>query len=1041
MTWSAGFGGGGHSHDGDIGPGMLCDSHEAPMKDAGVETAVPRGTTGNQRPATTRCAHFPEPIAWEAVTVPPPRFPLIDSMHSLFRAAGRCLAIRLPTLLAMLLFAAPLFAQDIIRSSEPWRSYRTQWFDVHYPLDNEAWALELAPQLDAMRDVVAALVGYAPTGRTTILIDDPYNQANGKAIPLLGAPVVHLWVTPPSAVDQIANHRGWGRKLIAHEFGHIAHLTRPARRSQWYWHLAPAQVGPLALGTPRWATEGYATWIEGKITGSGRPHGAWRPALLRELALAGRLPSYAAMSSGGGYKGGSLAYLAGSAFWEWLEAERGDTSMTLVFRRQSARVSRSFDDAFRGVYGDAPAVLYGRFSAALTARSFAANTALRAAGLVTGTRLAHFTGSVGGPAVSADGKRIALVFPGLGGAPPRVSVSAPDTQPTSTLERQQVLRQLTRDPQDVASIRLYPRLVRPIRTLTPRRGRFFSNPRFIDAAGTRVLLESWSVRADGTQRPDLALWNVATGAHLFVTDGAGVQDADPSPDGSRAVAIRCVGGSCDLTLVSLSTGAVTTLANGSPTKVFNHPRWSPDGRRIVTGVQDRDGLWRLALVDPLSGAVTVVTPDDDINRHSASFDAAGTGLVYVSEAGGIPNVESMQLSDGVRTTRTRTSGSVYEPSPLPDGGVLLLIEYAGGMDLHRIPAGTNAGPDALATVASQLIPALPRPRERGVDLAISPTSAPRVYHIGPRSYRFAGQTAMARDGVMHSGAIVSADPANRLTWTLAGMGGSKPAWRGGVASAAWYGTRPSLRAETFWLEQRATRQRNAADVSAADLRIAGASFAAELPISGSSASQRIALSLFGGATQQRGFDRKLRGVVSAQYALGGVIGWRKSAGLSARAAAGRLGDSTIARTSLGTYLSARQIRVDARVHLTTRATPELEQFSAGGFAPPLSDNATLAQRITIPALPVGIARGRELYELRIQRPTPFLPGTIYAHSVGSTWRLDEHSAVVGIEQGFDIDFLGLVGLPRLRTLGGVARIIRGPLQDKGSAYLMFGWRP
>jgi hypothetical protein len=122
-------------------------------------------------------------------------------------------------------------------------------------------------------------------------------------------------------------------------------------------------------------------------------------------------------------------------------------------------------------------------------------------------------------------------------------------------------------------------------------------------------------------------------------------------------------------------------------------------------------------------------------------------------------------------------------------------------------------------------------------------------------------------------------------------------------------------------------------------------------------------------------------------------------------------------------------------------TPSFEQFSAGGFAPPLNDNATLAQRIAIPALPVGIARGRELYELRLERPAPLLPATVYAHSVGDTWKLDRHSAVVGVERGVEFDYLGLVGLPRLRALAGVARVVRGPLHDKGSAYLMIGWRP
>lgn len=931
-------------------------------------------------------------------------------------------------------------AQDVIRSATDWRTLQTRWFDVHYPLDAEAWTRDLAPRLDAIRDSVAALVGYAPPGRTTILVDDPYNVANGKAVPLLGRPVIHLWVTPPGPTDVIANHRGWALKLVAHEFGHIAHLTRPARRSQWFWHLAPAQVSPLSLGTPRWATEGYATWIEGRITGSGRPHGSARPSLLRELALEGRLPTYAAMSGGGGYKGGSLAYLAGSAFWEWLEAIRGDTSMALVFRRQTARTRRSFDEAFRGVYGDSPAIMYGRFAADLAAKAFAVDTAVRRAGLVRGTRLTRFAGAVGGPAASRDGRLIALAVPATRGAP-RVIVTKPDTQSLTEREREQLARASSRDPLDVPSLRAYPRLAEPTATLRSRGGRTFGNPRFIDSAGTRVLVESWGVQRDGSQRPDLAVWNTTTSKVHFVTNGAGIQDADPSPDGTRAAAIRCVGGVCDLVLVSLTVGSVTILAHGSPTTVFSHPRWSADGARLVTSVQRSDGLWRLALVQLTTGTLSLVTPADDVNRHSASFDARGEHLLYVSEAGGISNLESMRLSDTSRVARTRVLGSVAEPAPLPDGSVMYLEEHAGGMDLHRLRPSDGPLPDTTAMDASRLAPAMPRKRVVGVTLPVAAVPASVVYRIGPRQTRALAQASAARDGAIQMLSVSSADPANRLTMLATVMGGTRAAWRGGTASAVWYGSRPNVRAEALWLEQRATAQRGSDQLSAADVRVAGGSAAADLPIAGSASAQRIYGSVFVGAAQTGGASVLGRSLLTVQYHGTRVIGWRATAGGSVRVATGRLGDSSFTRASGSAFVNSTLGRVDVRMHRASTSSPRFEQFSAGGFAPPLTDDASMGQRIAIPSLPVGVAGGTALYELRLSRTTPYIGGSLYAHSVGSGWQPDRHSAVLGIERGFAADYLGLVGLPRVRVIGGVARIVRGPLRDRGSAYFSVGWRP
>ena len=83
-------------------------------------------------------------------------------------------------------------------------------------------------------------------------------------------------------------------------------------RSRWQrvlWRLSPAQLGPIVRKAPRWVTEGYATYIEGELTGSGRPHGAFRAAVLRQWALEGTLPPYSALDRRDGYWEGAMAYL------------------------------------------------------------------------------------------------------------------------------------------------------------------------------------------------------------------------------------------------------------------------------------------------------------------------------------------------------------------------------------------------------------------------------------------------------------------------------------------------------------------------------------------------------------------------------------------------------------------------------------------------------------------------------------------------------------------------------------------------------------
>jgi hypothetical protein len=266
-----------------------------------------------------------------------------------------------------------------------------------------AWALPVAQRLDSIAAAVDALVGNSPQHRVTVMIEDPLNVANGFALPFLDAPVVFLWPTPPTPSPTFGDQRDPSEVLAVHEYGHIAHLTFPSRNpfERRLWAILPANLGPLSRQSPSWVIEGYATYIEGRITGDGRPASVGRAAVIREWALEGKLPTYGQLDNGGPFFGGSMRYLVGSAFLEWLAARKGEASLTSLWRRMSARQRRTFGAAFVGVYGAGPADLYGRFFAEVTAEAVAVERQMRAApgGLQEGTLVQHLAWYTGEPAV------------------------------------------------------------------------------------------------------------------------------------------------------------------------------------------------------------------------------------------------------------------------------------------------------------------------------------------------------------------------------------------------------------------------------------------------------------------------------------------------------------------------------------------------------------------------------------------------------------------------------------------------------------------
>ena len=250
----------------------------------------------------------------------------------------------------------------------PWRTLDTRYFRFFFTEDAAPWTRDVASRIDGARDAVAALVGSAPAKRVVVIVEDPNNVSNGFALPFLDHPLMFLWPTPPDPSSPLGNG-SWSDQLSIHEFAHIAHLTRESRNPgvRRLTRLLPVKFGPVALNAPRWVAEGYATFVEGRIVrGIGRPNGVWRPAVLRQWALEGQLPSYGALDGSPHFEGGDMAYLAGSAFLEWLAARDGDSSVVHLWRRMTARTKRSFSEAFVGVYGAPPDELYGRFTAELT---------------------------------------------------------------------------------------------------------------------------------------------------------------------------------------------------------------------------------------------------------------------------------------------------------------------------------------------------------------------------------------------------------------------------------------------------------------------------------------------------------------------------------------------------------------------------------------------------------------------------------------------------------------------------------------------------
>jgi hypothetical protein len=951
------------------------------------------------------------------------------------------------TAIAVFAPAGTARGQFVARSWLPWRTIETAHFAFHYPVELEAWTQAIAAHAESIDTAVARVVGYVPTRRTHVVVDDPYGISNGSAWPFLNRPVINLWATPPDPRDDIGEYRDWSEMLVSHEFTHIAHLTRPSRNAfmRRLWETLPVDVGPIALRSPRWSIEGYATYVEGRVTGSGRPHGTWRPAILRQWALEGQLPRYDQLDASAAYSGGEFAYLAGSAFLEWLVQQRGDSSLVHLWRRLSARQNRTFDEAFSGVFGESPRAMYGRFSAELTGRSLDAERAIRAVSASdTGEIVQRLSWSTGDPAISRDGRQIALVqrSPTL---PSRVVVWNTAPEPDTARARRDSLL-LARDPQDVASRPIYPPPKKTIASLRAAGGATYESPRFFQDG--RILLWRLTARGDGSLVPDLYIWDSRRRSVHRVTRGASVRDADPSPDGRSAVATRCRGGWCDLVTIDLGSGAVRTQVRGGPRESFYRPRMSPDGMRVAVAVHTPGG-WRVAIIAWRDGSRTEVGASA-ANAYDVSWASRST-IVFVSEDGGVANIERLDLTTGVSRSITHVTGAAVAPETNPaDSSVWFLSLYSRGYDLRRVAAAAPGS--GVVALDRGLSPAAPIAPVDQPPFASNSVSGPRPFGAGARLFRWIPEPELDADALSAALGLFDSDVIGRSHVLATIAIGDQAAWRGGAVNFSWRGSRPGIRLQLFDAAQQLSESRSHASLSLPlDSRMAGGELALDGTRSFDTWGARYRL---GGAVGRARVDVPSttgavvsRGQRDIAFGDGGLTfvqrGDRSSLteSISANVAGGSSFDDGFTRGVVAATLSTSgealiPIAATASYGRTGLSAPIFEQFSIGGMPSPLIDRALLGQRFPMPALPSGISINSSAFAYRVALNARPLGLYLYSASTAPAGqRFAVWNRVIGADLSTSVPAIAVAGTPAARAQIGVGESLDAPFRKRVRAYV------
>ncbi|HYK02150.1 MAG TPA: hypothetical protein VE974_10365 [Thermoanaerobaculia bacterium] len=884
------------------------------------------------------------------------------------------------TVTLLLLLATTAAAQS---PSAEWRTIETAHFRVHYPREYEEWAVRAAGRLESIREAVSAEVGFAPPQTIDVVVMNPGAEANGEAWTYLDTPRMILWTEAPGPEEVIGPYGHWIDLLAVHETAHLVHMLRPSRNPLGRaFEKFVLPLNPITLRAPRWVLEGYATVIEGRLTGAGRPTSTLRALVLRQWAANGRLPSYGQLNSDRRFLGMTMPYLMGSAYLEWLEQRGGPESLRNLWARMTARHRRSFNEAFSGVFGDSPDRLYGQFIAKLTA---SAMTVERSLAKREGELFQETPRASGDPAVSPDGSRLAVVVRQLY-VPEKLVIWS--TGPPAEEERkyeESLDKIFARDPEDVRPVRTKPLSRKAIHSLVMPDGGGIESPRWT-RDGKSIVFSHRVPDAEGFLHYDLYRWDFERLTRI--THLADVRDADPMPDGRTAVALRSRHGKSQLVNVDLTSGAVTPRTEASVDVVESHPRVSPDGTRVAH-VAHRGGTWALMVDEQVLPLPGIAASPEWIADDELIFTMYVNGFAELHRVriGGEP--EQLTSSSGGAFDPAPTAGRTFYMSLEPDGYVVRVLgDLESGISVAPVPQDAT------------LVPALPPlPRTPAAFAAQPVTSQP--YGLGRQELAWLAATNLGPGQQAFEVGVRFGDVVGRLDTLLIGSVGRNDSPEGVALATAWRGWPVEVRAHAFTSDElnglelrglwtyRFPQSRLTLEGGALSdaLLFAGAGFATRQTFGRSRVEESIRVDVD---------EDHYRAVAAASFQSGS---WR---------------------------VAARYQHDDG-----TRLT-------LGGLSSSILPRSAYAHRVLDPAIPVAILEGDDYDGWRLESTVPLLPFTAFyqRHEIGGA-----SLSLAGVEVELSSAPMPILKLPGLDVTAGAAYLFDAPLKGDTKLWLGMRWRP
>lgn len=527
-----------------------------------------------------------------------------------------------------------------------WKTLNTANFSVTYHQGGDEIARKVAAFAEEAFASLKNIFGIVPSEKTEIVLHDLNDFSNGFAnnFPYNR---IELFVSPPSVDDELAYFDDYLRLLIFHEYTHILHLDQVSGLPA----LINALFGKLILpnhAAPSWLIEGFATYIEGMVSGRGRLKSSLFRMYLRAGYLKDGLFTIDQLTDMPIHlPRGASAYLYGSLFLDFIFQKTGNIKFAEFMNDYGGKIiPYSLNTTAKKHFGKTFIEFYGDFIVHLKEVFQKEIEEIERSGVVQGTILTSGGEYKSRPVFADQEGSIAFI---------------------------------RNDGRDTASIVL----------IKPSKGCKVSQ----NCGGEEILFRCYggcaNLKSDGKGKlyfisgryfknyrfyNDLFEINIKTKKAERVTYGGRIREFDLLPGG--IVYSKCEFDRCSLNMLDQGSAVSREIFHDPEYKIVSHPAASGDGKRLVF-TAFRKGQWDLYLLNLETGKVIRLTADENLERD-AIFAPDGSGVIFSSDKGGIFNLRYMiiECGDGGEFVERRITNvllGAFQPSI--SGNALLFSVY------------------------------------------------------------------------------------------------------------------------------------------------------------------------------------------------------------------------------------------------------------------------------------------------------------------------------------------------------------------------------